>query len=969
MEGRVLSHYRVLEKLGGGAMGVVYRGVDLRLDRHVALKFLPPELSRDIEARERLTQEAKAASALDHPNLCTIHEIDATPEGQLFIAMAYYPGETLKQRLAGGPLALEDALDIAVQIGEGLAEAHAAGIVHRDIKPANVMLTKNKLVKIVDFGIAKLLDATGPTRAGTMIGTVAYMSPEQVACEAVDGQSDVWSLGAVLYELLTGQRPFPGDSQWVVMDAIRTQEPQPPSSRRPGIPPPIDALVTRALAKNKTDRFESAAAFVESAKACRAGLTRSVTATGEQPAVRAGTFQRKSVAWVAIAAFLVFGAVGAWVALRNDEARWAREEALPEIKRLLDIDQYSAAFVLAARAEQHIPNDPSLAALWPQISRNVAFTTTPEGASVAYAPYSPTAAPAWISVGRTPLTNVRVPQGAFHLRVEAPGFATIEALAGLVVRTATQHMQFTLDRAGTIPDRMVRIPEGDLRIGFAAFDDFPPVRGPAYLVDKYEVTNREFKAFVDAGGYRDRQYWEHPFESGDTILAWQAAIDRFRDQTGRPGPSTWEGGTYPQQQDDYPVSGVSWYEAAAYAKFRGRSLPTVYHWLGATAIGQAPYVLPLSNIGSNGMRRTGSSLPGPYGTYDMAGNVKEWCLNRFGPDRFILGGAWNEPTHLYFEHDARDPLSRGPGFGFRTVDYLDATAEQLAPLMRRIERVPRNYAAETPASDEVFGAYLAPFAYDPLPLNVTRIALDDTSQYWRKETIAFDAAYGGERITADLFIPRNVQPPFQTVVFFPGSGTTQQASSKDRSLANIDFVVKSGRAVLFPVYKDTFERRTGLAFTDPTPGRSYVEHVVWWVKDVRRSLDYLETRPDIARDKIAYYGFSWGARIGNIVLAVERRFHAAVLASGGFPLMQSRPEVKEISFAPRVTVPVLMVNGRHDRLFPMETSQKPMFRFLGTPADRKKHVVFDAGHNFVEARSQFTAEVLAWFDKHFGPVQ
>src|SRR5688572_21448989 len=152
MEGRLLSHYRVLEKLGGGAMGVVYRGLDLRLDRHVALKFLPPELSRDTDARDRLTQEAKAASALDHPNLCTIHEIDSTPEGQLFIAMAYYDGETLKKRIAGGPLSVAEALDIAIQMAQGLAEAHAAGIVHRDIKPANVMLMKNRLVKIVDFG-------------------------------------------------------------------------------------------------------------------------------------------------------------------------------------------------------------------------------------------------------------------------------------------------------------------------------------------------------------------------------------------------------------------------------------------------------------------------------------------------------------------------------------------------------------------------------------------------------------------------------------------------------------------------------------------------------------------------------------------------------------------------------------------------------------------------------------------------
>jgi eukaryotic-like serine/threonine-protein kinase len=288
--------------------------------------------------------------------------------------------------------------------------------------------------------------------------------------------------------------------------------------------------------------------------------------------------------------------------------------------------------------------------------------------------------------------------------------------------------------------------------------------------------------------------------------------------------------------------------------------------------------------------------------------------------------------------------------------------------MRPVERVPRNYAVEAPASDEVFSAYLAQFAYDPMPLNAIPVSVDDASQYWRKETVTFDAAYGGERISADLFLPKNVQPPFQTILFFPGSGAIQQGSTNERT-APIDYVIKSGRAVFFPVYKGTFDRRTGLRFTDPTTNRSYVEHVVWWIKDVKRSLDYLETRSDIARDKIAFYGFSWGGRMGNIALAVEPRFKTAVLSSGGFPLMQSLPEVKEISFAPRVTIPVLMVNGRHDRVFPLETSQKPMFRFLGTPDQQKKHIVYDAGHGLVEARSQFSADVLAWLDAYLGPVR
>ena len=687
-------------------------------------------------------------------------------------------------------------------------------------------------------------------------------------------------------------------------------------------------------------------------------------AIGAATAARARWKVAAAVALVGVLAV----AAGVWLSTRDNDAQWARNEALPQIKRLLDSDQYSAAYVVALRAEPHIPNDPVLAEYWSQISRKLSFTTNPEGATISYSPYSPNTAPSWITLGRAPLREIRVPQGPLHLRVEASGFETAERLIA-PPPNAVPNVEISLDPVGSIPERMVRIPAGDLRISMAAFDDFPPQRAPAYLVDKFEVTNREFKAFVDAGGYRDRQYWEHPFEKDGGVVSWQDAMNDFRDQTGRPGPSTWEGGTYPQGQDDHPVSGVSWYEAAAFAKFRGRHLPTVYHWLGGTATAQAAYVLPFSNVGGSGLMRVGSFLPGPFGTYDMAGNVKEWCVNRLGTDRFILGGAWNEASHLFFEHDARDPFSRPPGYGFRTVDYLGATPQQLTSFSQPIERVPRNYASETPASDDVFRAYLTQFAYDQTPLNASVSAVDDTSAYWRQERVSFDAAYGGERITADLFLPKNVKPPFQTVLFFPGSGVIQQASSKERRLDNIDYIIKSGRAVIYPVYKDTFERRTGLTFTDPTTSRSYVEHVIWWVKDVRRSLDYLDSRPDIAREKVAFHGFSWGGRIGNIAVAVEPRFKVAVLASGGFPLMQSLPEVKEINFAPRITIPVLMVNGRHDRVFPVEASQKPMFERLSTPAGQKKHVVYDAGQVLVEARSQYAAEVLAWLDRYLGPVQ
>ncbi len=258
MEGQTVSHYRVLEKLGGGGMGVVYKAKDLHLDRFVALKFLPPELTRDEEAKQRFMQEAKAASALDHSNICTIHEIGETPDGQLFLAMAYYEGETLKKPIGRGPLNIDAALDIAIQIAQGLAAAHESRIVHRDIKPANVMFTRRGEVKVVDFGLAKLVGQTGPTRMGTAMGTVAYMSPEQTRGEQVDHRTDIWSLGVVLYEMVTGQLPFTGDHNVAVATAISQRGATPLTAVRTGVPMELERVVDRALSKKPEDRHQTA---------------------------------------------------------------------------------------------------------------------------------------------------------------------------------------------------------------------------------------------------------------------------------------------------------------------------------------------------------------------------------------------------------------------------------------------------------------------------------------------------------------------------------------------------------------------------------------------------------------------------------------------------------------------------------------------------------------------------------------
>lgn len=254
MIGQTISHYKILDKLGEGGMGVVYKAEDTKLHRPVALKFLPPELTRDVEAKERFVHEAQAASALDHPNIAVVHEIDETKDGSSFICMAYYEGKTLKEKIETASLEAEQAIDIARQIAEGLQRAHEAGIVHRDLKPANVIVTNRGEVKIVDFGLAKLMGGPTVTRTGRMVGTAAYMSPEQTRGETVDHRTDIWSFGVVLYEMLTGQLPFKGEFEQAVLYSILNQEPTELSGLRHDVPDHLQSLCKRCLEKDPAAR-------------------------------------------------------------------------------------------------------------------------------------------------------------------------------------------------------------------------------------------------------------------------------------------------------------------------------------------------------------------------------------------------------------------------------------------------------------------------------------------------------------------------------------------------------------------------------------------------------------------------------------------------------------------------------------------------------------------------------------------
>lgn len=957
--GALLGRYSILEQLGAGGMGMVYRARDQKLDRVVAIKILTPGVLTSERARSNFRREGLALAKLNHPHIASLYDV-GEQDGIDYIVMECVPGRSLRTVLESGPLPVAEATRLVLQIAQALEEAHDQGVIHRDVKPANVMVTPKGAAKVLDFGVAKLLAGTDVaqslTEVGGLVGTPLYMSPEQALGNSVDKRTDLWSLGALYYELLAGRAPFRAENRMAVLHAVIAGRFTPLRQLRPDVPEAAEHIVNKAMQEDPAQRYASAAEMAQALSVLLAKLTAPVP--GMEP--RSTRFM-KVLSAALLLTLLAVVAVGWWVYRRAAERRWAREVAIPQIESLIEARRPLAAFQVLNRAEKDLPGDARLRKIRSDNTERVTITSDPAGGQVTIQDYLTPNGPT-LNLGVTPLTNLSIPKGYFRWTVSKTGLGKI-----VVAPSTEKAMNFSVSRAQTAPPGMVYA-AGGTWADYNGFFGWIGYKLPSYYVDQYEVTNREYQNFVDHGGYQKPEYWPAEFHQDGKTLPWAQGMRIFRDTTGRPGPSTWAGGHYPEGKADDPVSGVSWFEAAAYAAFSGKTLPVLGQWYQAAQLENSEYTVQLSNLTSSGLAAVGAYRGlGPYGTYDLAGNVREWIANPAGSNlRFILGGSWKSPSYLYTDPEALSPFDRSDANGFRCVRNLGPMP---TAALQPVHRITRDFAKYKPVSDAVFRAYTLLYAYPRTPLNAKVEGIVKETEDWREVKVTFDAAYNGERMAAYLFLPKRVRPPYQTVLFFPSARVLflPPDSSELGDLKFFDYVIQSGRAVVYPVYKDTYERQSKLLLPS---GAENFDLPSEWYKDAARTLDYLDTRADIDKSRIAYLGVSLGSADGVIISTLlQDRLKTVIFLDGGYFLQQPQAGVDQADFAPRMKKPVLMVNGRYDYTFPLASSQDPLFQMLGTPAAEKSHVVLDTPHDVTEQRPQLIKEVLGWLDRYLGPVQ
>ena len=704
--------------------------------------------------------------------------------------------------------------------------------------------------------------------------------------------------------------------------------------------------------------------------------------------------------WIAVAfaAVVVFALAAGLLWWRANQARAAQQQVLDRVVELVANDRLAQAFAIARPLSQddRMRRDTRFESAWRQIVLPTRPIVAEPGATVYFKPYDDSDGP-WLEMGTTPLSSwVEAPRGQLRLKVEKPGFRTAYfavANPGVSVENPTvdpyrvnqriSSVPLPLAREDAIPTDVVVVPATNAAVALMHWT--VDVRSgqrhsmAAFAIDRKEVTNREYKEFVDAGGYEDERFWrELTFEAQGRVLSWREARERFVDSTGRPGPAGWRLSAYPSDAADLPVGGISWYEAAAYAKFRGRQLPTVHHWIRAAfaphdeRYNLASAVALASNFSSNGPRKAvDQQALGPWGTLDMAGNVREWVWNSADGKGMALGGAWTDYVDDQRIAYTADRMQRAPEDGVRLMTML--AGDSMDPEL--LKPISLGYVDATvtraPVADDVFAAMRMQFDQVRSAPTQTTVNVVARSPLWIAEEVILEFAH---EPPATLYVvrPSRQLGKLQPIIYAPAQNCCIAKRPNRQSLENLqiaEFVVTGGRALVIPVWMGSYERYVPL---DPDPksasdGQRRAAQA--WRQDLGIALDYLAMRDDMDVQRAGFLGVSRGAAFNVLAVAIEQRIKAAVLVSGGIEIGRPlHPMIDLVNYAPRIRMPVLMINGRFDHIYAFHESQERLFALLGTAPEQKRHIVHDTGH-FDFPPNSTVRDATDWWDRYLGPVR
>ena len=982
------AHWALEKQLGTGGFGEVWLAENSQShERHVFKFCFEPDRIRGLK-REVVLFNILKQKLGSHEGIARLldWELESPP---YFIEAEYTEGGDLKEWAAqrGGldQIPLKTRIDIAAQVASALADAHKAGVLHKDIKPANVLIRGSESAPhavITDFGIGLLLDAqvlkrglgaTGLTKtllsasSSSTSGTAMYIAPEIVEGKLPSERSDIYALGVMLYQLIVG-------------DFSRALA---PGWERDIEDPLLREDIARCIDGKPENRF---AHCDELAQRLRAIPQRARS-------LRAASQRKIALRVAALAAVIVLLAAGAAAyaaRLRQqrearDRETWARTEALPQLSTLVDDFQFIEAFALGQQIAQIIPDDPALKLAMQSVSARIAIQSTPPGAAVYFKPYTQPEAD-WIQAGVTPIEGLELGQGVYRWRLELDGYEPRESVE--IARNPQMNvhrampmnlykdpytLEFALHKAEEIPAGMIPIEAASIIPALLGASAFGATYVPEFFMDRTEVTNAQYLEFVESGGYEKQEYWHDAFVRDGVEVSWEEARRLFIDQTGRPGPSTWELGKYPAGQENYPVGGLSWFEASAYARFRGKELPTLYHWLRAAlprfelAEPLSPLIIAQSNLDGTGPAPVESFAGmGFGGIRDAAGNVREWCRNSSRGNRIILGAGWSEVAYAFSQAGVMSPWDRSAINGLRCM--LPAPGKEIPrPLTADVVFFGTTGIENPPVSEEVFAAVKNLYRYDRGPTNARIQSTDEEVMPGLvHQVVRMDSPAAEDDLIVHVFLPKNQPPPYPAVLFFGGVDCLIARDLLESPyITYMDFVPRSGRAFVFPCYKGAYDRNDGRSMAVLSRPQAMADLIADWIKEIGRTIDYIEEREDLDNNRLAYMGLSLGAGVGNQVMAIEKRLTSAIMLSGGLTRF-SRYEgqvVGQPDFIRRIEVPVLLISGRYDYMFPLEETQVPFMELLATPAEDKRHVVLDAGHAPLP-RLPLMNETLAWLDKY-----